>query len=89
MPIPDKPRSSKQKYRLIGQGTPSVLRTLREHLMANHKTKLELTWIGKDNRPRLEPRILMEDPESPITRPRVTDHDIFDNRLISATTYSR
>lgn len=25
------------------------------------KTKLELTWIGKDQRPRLEPRILIED----------------------------
>ena len=24
-------------------------------------TKLELTWIGKENRPRLEPRILLED----------------------------
>lgn len=24
-------------------------------------TKLELTWIGKENRPRLEPRILIED----------------------------
>ncbi|MCZ7624795.1 MAG: hypothetical protein FIA90_06450 [candidate division NC10 bacterium] len=23
--------------------------------MANHKTKLELTWIGKENRPKLEP----------------------------------
>ncbi|MEQ1530007.1 MAG: hypothetical protein ABL925_11885, partial [Methylococcales bacterium] len=23
--------------------------------------KLELTWIGKDKRPRLEPRILLED----------------------------
>jgi adenine-specific DNA-methyltransferase len=30
--------------------------------MAN-KTKLELTWIGKENRPRLEPRIFIEDPE--------------------------
>ena len=30
--------------------------------MANHKTKLELTWIGKENRPKLEPRILVEDP---------------------------
>ncbi len=24
--------------------------------------KLELTWIGKDQQPRLEPRILIEDP---------------------------
>ncbi len=30
--------------------------------MAN-KQKLELTWIGKENRPRLEPCILLEDPE--------------------------
>ena len=28
-----------------------------------HKPKLELTWIGKENQPRLEPRILIEDPE--------------------------
>jgi len=27
------------------------------------RTKLELTWIGKEHRPRLEPRILLEDPE--------------------------
>ena len=25
--------------------------------------KLELTWIGKDEHPKLEPRILIEDPE--------------------------
>jgi hypothetical protein len=25
------------------------------------KGKLELTWVGKENRPRLEPRILEED----------------------------
>lgn len=29
--------------------------------MENHKTKLELTWVGKENQPRLEPRILIED----------------------------
>jgi len=28
-----------------------------------NKTKLELTWIGKDKRPKLEPRILLEDPK--------------------------
>lgn len=27
------------------------------------KQKLELTWIGKEKRPKLEPRILLEDPE--------------------------
>jgi adenine-specific DNA-methyltransferase len=27
------------------------------------KTKLELTWIGKEKRPKLEPRILIEDPD--------------------------
>jgi len=47
------------------------------------KRKLELTWIGKENRPRLEPRVLLEDPaKSYHAAARVTDHDIFDNRLI-------
>jgi len=46
-------------------------------------TKLELTWIGKENRARLEPRILLEDPEKSYHAPhRVTGKDIFDNRLI-------
>jgi len=31
--------------------------------MPKNRTKLELTWIGKENRPKLEPRILIEDPE--------------------------
>jgi adenine-specific DNA-methyltransferase len=47
------------------------------------KQKLELTWIGKENRPKLEPRILMEVPaQSYHAKQRVTDGDIFDNRLI-------
>ena len=47
------------------------------------KQKLELTWIGKEERPRLEPRILLEDPElSYHAAHRVTEGDIFDNRLI-------
>jgi adenine-specific DNA-methyltransferase len=29
----------------------------------NGKAKLELTWVGKDERPRLEPRILVKDPK--------------------------
>jgi adenine-specific DNA-methyltransferase len=51
--------------------------------MTQNKQKLELTWIGKENRPRLEPRILLEDPEKSYHAPhRVTDRDLFDNRLI-------
>ncbi|HNH25288.1 MAG TPA: site-specific DNA-methyltransferase, partial [Accumulibacter sp.] len=47
------------------------------------RQKLELTWIGKDKRPRLEPRILLEDPAKSFhARHRVTDSDLFDNRLI-------
>jgi adenine-specific DNA-methyltransferase len=47
------------------------------------RQKLELTWIGKENRPRLEPRILLEDPEKSYhAKQRVSDKDIFDNRLI-------
>ncbi len=46
------------------------------------KQQLELTWIGKENRPRLEPRILLDDPEkasrppesrlSPLHRQQIT-----------------
>ncbi|TGN11571.1 site-specific DNA-methyltransferase [Leptospira ilyithenensis] len=51
--------------------------------MANNKTKLELTWIGKENRPRLEPRILLQDTEKSYhSKHRITKSDIFDNRLI-------
>jgi len=47
------------------------------------KTKLELTWIGKDKRPKLEPRILLEDPcLSYHAKQRVNECDQFDNKLI-------
>ncbi len=49
----------------------------------NNRQKLELTWIGKENRPKLEPRILLEDPEKSYhAQQRVSDRDIFDNYLI-------
>ncbi|MDX2182293.1 MAG: DNA methyltransferase, partial [Bryobacteraceae bacterium] len=51
--------------------------------MTNRKQRLELTWIGKERRPRLEPRILLEDAEKSYHAPhRVTENDLFDNRLI-------
>jgi len=47
------------------------------------KQKLELTWIGKEHRPRLEPRILMEEPDkSHHAAYRVTERDLFDNLLV-------
>ena len=47
------------------------------------KQKLELTWIGKDARPKLGPRIFLEDPtKSYHAKHRVTESDICDNRLI-------
>jgi len=50
-------------------------------LMAG-KTKLELTWIGKDERPRLEPRILIEDPAFSYHAETRREGDQFDNMLI-------
>ena len=50
--------------------------------MSKHQ-KLELTWIGKENRPRLEPRILLEDADKSYhAAERRSEKDIFDNRLI-------
>lgn len=47
------------------------------------RQRLELTWIGKEKRPRLEPRILLEEPEFSHHAPfRRSDHDIYDNKLI-------
>jgi len=49
--------------------------------VANGKTKLELTWIGKETRPRLEPRILIETPvrapgaNPSRSRPQVPDRE--------------
>lgn len=47
------------------------------------KQKLELTWIGKGKRPKLEPRILLEGPDKSYhAAHRFSDNDIYDNRLI-------
>jgi adenine-specific DNA-methyltransferase len=46
------------------------------------KTKLELTWIGKENRPRLEPRILIEDERLSHHADARREGDQFENILI-------
>jgi adenine-specific DNA-methyltransferase len=51
--------------------------------MAQNKKRLELRWVGKENRPQLEPRVLIEDPDKSYhAAHRVSEGDIFDNRLI-------
>jgi len=51
--------------------------------MAVKKQKLELTWIGKEKMPKLEPRILLEDTSlSYHAKKRHSENDIFDNVLI-------
>ena len=50
--------------------------------MTRHR-KLELSWIGKDCVPKLEPRILLpDDSVSYHAKHRVSDADIYSNRLI-------
>jgi adenine-specific DNA-methyltransferase len=49
----------------------------------SNKQKLELTWLGKDVRPKLEPRVLVEGVAvSYHAKESVTDLDTFGNRLI-------
>jgi hypothetical protein len=49
-------------------------------------TRLELTWVGKDERLRLEPRILLEDPaRSDCAKERRGEADRFDFASNSAT----
>ncbi len=47
------------------------------------RQKLELTWVGKDRRPKLESRILREEPENSYhSKGNRKGGDIFDNMLI-------
>jgi adenine-specific DNA-methyltransferase len=47
------------------------------------KQKLELTWIGKDQQPKLEPRILIEDPEKSYGDPNTQNMLIFGDNLLA------
>jgi adenine-specific DNA-methyltransferase len=56
---------------------------IKTGFLMSKKQKLELTWIGKDKRPRLEPRILLEDKAlSYRAAQAVTGNDLHDNLLI-------
>lgn len=55
--------------------------------MSSNKQKLELTWIGKEKRPKLEPRILLEDSEKSFhATHRFSESDIFDTFRSPTTT---
>ena len=47
------------------------------------KTKLELTWVGKEERPRLEPRILVEDSRLSYGDSKVTNMVIQGDNLLA------
>ncbi|MDX2287916.1 MAG: DNA methyltransferase [Hyphomicrobiaceae bacterium] len=49
---------------------------------SGRRQRLELTWIGKDERPRLEPRILLPVAEQSYARGKPGDGGIHDNILI-------
>jgi adenine-specific DNA-methyltransferase len=51
--------------------------------MNNKTQKLELTWIGKDNQPKLEPRILIEDPEKSYGNKNNENMLIFGDNLLA------
>lgn len=46
------------------------------------KTKLELTWPGKDERPKLEPRILIHDSDKSYHSASLREGDLLENILI-------
>tara|TARA_R110002072_G_scaffold302737_2_gene488205 strand:- start:28157 stop:29875 length:1719 start_codon:yes stop_codon:yes gene_type:complete len=51
--------------------------------MRDRRQKLELTWVGKEERPQLEPRVLQEDASlSHHAAARISDRDQFENLLV-------
>lgn len=51
--------------------------------MSNKKQKLELTWIGKGDEPKLEPRILIENPEYSYGDPETENMLIHGDNLLA------
>ena len=49
----------------------------------NNPQKLELNWIGKDQQPRLEPRILIEDPSKSYGDKNTENMLIFGDNLLA------
>src|ERR1035437_6744254 len=51
--------------------------------MASKTGKLELTWVGKEQRPRLEPRLLLEDPSKSYGDPKSPNLLIHGDNLLA------
>ena len=45
--------------------------------MAKSNTRLELTWIGKENRPKLEPRVLIPDVAATLVETNPYERNVF------------
>jgi len=77
-------RLSRQKnVRISEHRLEKVITPGYNFICVTKKSKLELTWIGSENKPRLEPRILLEDQENSYhAKQRITDNDLYDNRVI-------
>ena len=56
---------------------------LEEQNTMNKKGKLELTWVGKEDRVRLEPRVLLEDPEKNYGDPKSENLLIYGDNLLA------
>lgn len=52
-------------------------------IMATHKGKLELTLVGKDERPRLEPRVLAEESAKSYGDPKTENMLVFGDNLLA------
>jgi adenine-specific DNA-methyltransferase len=52
-------------------------------IVMNKKGKLELTWVGKHERVRLEPRVLVEDPEKSYGDPKNENMLIYGDNLLA------
>ena len=50
--------------------------------MAKQLQKLELNWIGKGNEPKLEPRLLIEDPSKSYGDPKSENMLIYGDNLL-------
>ena len=92
LPALRRPAHQRQVRQLLGmplqKNTHATLTSSRSRQkptsMVKQNPRLELTWIGKDKRPKLEPRILLEENDGKPWRYVLVPHDeVAENRDLS------